>query len=404
MPVAGGIISSETAPGVVGVSGSWDFRNWPTLALALTTPYNREAGDLAAGPDAQQSIMHRSWDPFDGSQQAWNLNLCGHPLFQMIEELYENSGTPFDAGGVRTYTRKFKVITKHATLGPSAVCSCPGIPYPYSMYIPGRALEYDLLARAVRISAQREAGADRSWIVTVEYSTQMPEGGPIPSGKIGLGWSTMGAQNAPWDEPPHLEWDPETTTKTPLADLDGKPFVNKAKQLIYPAPPVEDGVSVLVITKNVRFTSLEESRRYGEKFSYVVNKDVFVGGFAGQVLSLPPKMTEMYRGALRYWRVVHRLKFKKADTPILTWLQHLFPSETWQPKILNAGMYEIRQGWLGPDPAGTLVPIFRGGQPVNFPVPLTVDGTEALPGQENWLNFRYYPSTTFGGLLLPSKL
>lgn len=398
-----GVLMNETPPG--GSTGGWiDNSGWPNDAFNLYQSYIRNATDFATGPDAQGPIMHRTWDPGDGRTANSKINLCFHPIYESFQEIYENEGTPFDASMVRTYSRKFRVLMREAVYGPAAACSCPGIPWPYSAYVPGRAGEYDLLARAIRISAKRElTGEKRSWVVQVDYSTQMPEGGPIPANGINLGWSTMGAQNAPWDEPPHLEWDPETTTKTPLIDLDGKAFVNAAKQLIYPAPAVEEGVSVLVVRRNKKFQTLEEVRRHIETFSFAVNADVFLGASPGQALSTPPKAIEMYRGPLRYWSFTYRIKFKKQDTPVLTWLQHLFPDSTWQPKMLNAGMYEIRQGWFGADPAGTLVPIFRGGQPVNYPVPLTKEGVAASPGQENWLNFRYYPSVAFQELILPQS-
>jgi hypothetical protein len=391
----------NSAPGSTGAVGLQPSRrDWTDQSFLHVNPYIRDADAFYSGPDAAGNITHRTWDPGDNSFPSWNINLCNHPYFEHFQELYENEGTPFDASMVRSFSRKFRVLARSPVFGPVAVCCCPGIPAPYSPYIPGRQREYDFLARAIRISAKREVTVEhRSWIVTVDYSTSMPDGGPIPSNLIGLGWQAIGIENQPWLEPPHLEWDPETITKTPLADLDGKPFRNAAKQLIYPAPSVEEGVAVLVVSRNSKFATLEECRRHIEKFSYAVNYDVFLGASRGQVLSLPPKAVETYRGPLRFWKMTYRFKFKKQDIPVTTWLQHLFPTETWQPKILNAGMYEIRSGWFGPDPSGTLVPIFRGGQPINYPVLLKEDGTAAAPTdpitEKSWLRFKYYPEVTF---------
>lgn len=400
-----GLMTEESPAGGGAVWGCLNSRTWMEGTETFLRPWASGNPNYLAkmfdGPDAQGPVMHRSWDPGDPSYAAWKINLCNHPCFVFIQELYELDGVPFDASMVRTYTRRFRVVTRYPMMGVSSVATCPGIPMPYSAYVPGRAQEFDLLARAVRISGKREDTKEHtSWIIQVDYSTQMPDGGPVPTSAVQLGWSTIGIQNNPQDEPPHLEWDPETQTRTPLRDLDGKPFLNSAKQLIYPAPSVEDGVAVLVVTRNRVFASLEACRAHIEKFSYVVNSTTFLGALRGQALCLPPKAVEVYRGPFRFWRFTYRIKFKKRDTVSLTWFQDKFPNDTWQPKMLDAGMYEIRQGWFGPDPAGTLVPIFRGGQPVNYPVPLK-DGTEAVAGDEQWLKFKYYPEVDFGDVILP---
>jgi hypothetical protein len=411
--MAGGTLDNQTAP------GSWygNVLNQIIAAanVAVNPVYIPQDDLFYSGPDAQGNITHRSYDLFNRLEPKY-INLCNHPYFGGIEEIFDAEGTPFDASMVRTYQRRFRVLARFTTMGPGTVCSCPGVPMPYAPYVPGRGLEWDVYARAVRISARRERAQENEfvpWIVTVDYSTQMPDGGPIPPSQVQLGWSAQGAQNNPWNEPPSLEWDPETETTTPLADRDGKPFLNSAGQPMYPAPAVQEGVAVLVVTKNKQFNTLFQVRQYIEKYSHVVNADYFVGGVPGQVLSLPPKAVEVYRGPLRYWRITHRLKFKKGPAGWLGWLQNVagwianqgagaFGTETWQPKMLDAGFYQFRQGWFGTDRT-TLVPIFRGGVQVSQPVPLR-DGKPAAPGQETFLMFRYYPQESFADLIPTGKL
>jgi hypothetical protein len=374
--------------------------SWLSSAQVAIAPWTPNVQFQFAGPDAQANVTHRYYDPFDRRTPNTQYQICNHPYFNLVEELYDHEGTPFDAGGVRTYTRKFRVVATVTTLGPSMVCSCPGIPMPFAPYIPGRALENDMLARAVKISAKRMMADDyKTWIVTVEYSTAMPEGGPSPSSGTNLGWNRAGIQNNPWDEPPHLEWEPEVGTRTPTADLDQKPFVNSAGQPMYPAPAVEDGISVLVITKNARFNSLVAVRDHIERYSFVVNLNSFVGASRGSALSLPPRAVESYRGPLRYWRMTYRIKFKRRDT---SWLQGLFPADTWQPKILDAGMYQIRSIWGVPDPNKELIPIFKGNTQVNYPVPLNGKGQPAAPGMEKFISFKYYPEVDFSDIILPA--
>lgn len=376
------------------------------------TQYIPDAQYYLDGPDAQPALTHRTWDPFDRLQPGGRLNLCQNSYFESIEEIFDGEGTPWSASGVRRYVRRFRVKTRFTTMQAAAVCACPGVPRPFAPYVPGRQFEWDPYARVVDISARREAAGEKEfaiWVVEVQYSTQMPDGGPIPPARVNLGMFALGAQNNPWDEPPSLEWDVDTATVTPLRDREGKLFKNTAGQLIYPAPAVEEGVAVLIINRNIKFTSLAKLRQYLEKYSFVVNLNTFVGAARGAVMSLPPKAVEVYRGPLRYWRVTHRLKFKpKADSlgnPEKKWLQDVdgFGPASWQPKMLNAGMYEVRDGWFGPDPEGTLIPIFRGGQPVNYPVPLNEAGQQLQSGEEeHWLQFKYYEELDFQDLTLPA--
>lgn len=355
--------------------------------------------EIRGGYYAQGNIKNDNYDPFSYYEPASRLNLCASPYWEKIEETFSGAGTPFDAmTGVREYTRQFHVRVKVPDIGPALVCACPGVPMPYAPYIPGRRWEWDLQARAIKISAARRNPNDpadwQEWVVTVQYSTNMPPGGPIAG--MDLGWNSVGPQNSPWDEPPHLEWDPEVTTTYPLADRDGNPFLNAAGQM-HPPPPLEDGVAVLVVTRNWRFASLEQCKEHIERYSFVVNQAPFVGAAKGKVLSLPPRATEMYRGLIRYWRMTYRLKFRPTRRQ---WGHDDFPDDSWQPKVLNAGQYQLKSV-LGVPVPNTLVPIYIGNQAVNYPVPLSGAGLRAEPGDENFLVYRYYDEVDFNDIILP---
>ena len=56
------------------------------------------------------------------------------PYFVFIEEMDTGrSGRPFSADGNRDFVRKFIVMVKDNKIGPSTVCSCPGVPIPWRL-------------------------------------------------------------------------------------------------------------------------------------------------------------------------------------------------------------------------------------------------------------------------------
>lgn len=310
--------------------------------------------------------------------------------FQSIEELFDQrTGTPFAASGPRTYTRRFRVIVKTTALfpnailmGPVAICNCPGLPVPYAPYIPYRVQEWDLDALAVSISAEQELKDDsQSWIVTVQYSTEMPPGGPT-YGFTQMPWFDTGNQHLPWNLPIVQEYDGETYTEYPICDLDGRPFVNAAGTPFSPPVGLLRGDRVLTITRNERFF---ETR--AEDYVFVSNLLPFKGRDPGYCLCTPPRAVEMWLGATRFWRVTYKIIMKKKLASVAG------PggfTPGFQPvQILNAGLYQKMNLWIPPGvpvPVPNLtVPIIRFGNKVSLPVLLDEDGLEqrntiAIPG------------------------
>lgn len=288
------------------------------------------------------------------------------PYFTSIEELATGKeGTPFSAGGTRTYTRRFRVMVKTNLIGPAGVCSCPGVPLPFAPYTPNRKEEWDRLAVAVDIKAAQELSDDwQPWIVTVSYSTDTTPYGPT-YGKTGLGNALSGTQQNPWDEPATVEADVENETVYPNLDLDGFAYVNSADMAFTPAYSHPTGYRAYTVIRNEKKTTFENRT---EDYVYVVNKTTWKGYPPGYVLCTGGRGPLVWRGSIPYYRVTYKLLCKKRVQ-----LEDGSYTAGWQPKILDAGMFQ-KAVLFGIDLApGRTVPIVEFGHQVNQPVML--DGT-----------------------------
>lgn len=368
-------------------------------------------------PYAQADVRQDPWDnrtPFASTPTYYKLVLPRNPYFKSVEELYQDSeGTPFDANGVRTYSRRFLVTAWTNLVGPMQVAKCPGIPVPYAPYIPYRVAEFDLSARCVRITARRRVADDhQQWVVQCDYSTQLPPGGH-PDKLTDVGWpdSPVGFMNNPWDEPPHIEIDPETSVRIPDLDRTGKPYLNSVQQPFATPVSVDDATACMVVTRNYRHPgTLQAVLDHVEQYSLAVNSDIFVNRPIGTVRLDPVKMTEMYRGRTRYWRAVYRFRFKKRVTlggDAQPGAGNIDKWDTWQPRVLDNGMFRWRRLLGAPVKTLPPVPIMRSGHPVSFPVPLDGAGAEA-PRDANgkvtpyWHQFTEHQTVPFSGLVLPA--
>lgn len=383
-------------------------------------------GGLTAGlnpdddiPYAQSDVRQDPWDnrvAFASTPTSVKLLIPQNPYFRMVEELFDDvEGTPFDAGGVRTYTRHFLVTAWTNLVGPMQVAKCPGIPVPYAPYIPYRVAEYDLAARCIRIGARRRIQGDhQQWLVRCDYSTLLPPGGH-PNKLTDVGWpdSTVGFMNNPWDEPPHIEIDPETTTRIPDLDRTGKAYLNSVQQPFASPVSVDGATSCVVVTRNFRHLgTMTAMLDHVEQYSMSVNSDTFMGRPPGTVRLDPIKMVEMYRGRARFWRVVYRFRFKRR-VPLPSvgtepGVGNLSTWDTWQPRVLDNGMFRYRVVFGAKMKSLPPVPIMRSGHPVSFPVPLDGDGGEAArdPGTGKvtpyYHQFTEYESRPFTPLALPA--
>lgn len=402
-----GILGTEEIP--PGSSGLTPYSPVPTLDDVtrgwLSGNYQAVLSSDSK-PVAQGNIYGQ--DVF-GPYSGYKVVLCGHPIFTMVEELTDDvDGTPFDAGGVRTYVRRFRVTCKINFIGPGGVCQCPGIPLPFAPYIPGRSVESDLQAKVVKISARREVAGDwKNWIVTVNYSTEMPLGGR-PDDIVQLGAFPVGTQNEPWKENPYIRFEGEETQDCPEVDLDGKAYLNIVNQPFTPPPTFPGGMAGMIIRRNERHATLESVLNRVEEFNYVVNQVNFLGRLPGMALCKVESAEEVYRGDVRYWVFVYRIRFKKhALFPAGKIVPEGETTQTWQPRILNAGMYRWRKVFGAPLKNLPMVPIMRGALPVSHPVPLDLNGQPIVADADGkivpvYLKFRHYREVDLAALTLPA--
>lgn len=339
--------------------------------------------------------------------------IANNRFFSFIDELFAGRrGTPFSADMKRDYVRRFRVTVKEKDIAAVSVCSCPGLPWAYSPYQTATGTEYDLLALLVKMTAEPEHEDDwQNWIVTCEYSTELPAGGgatgggaaggPVGTGgnlgQVGRPNQGSGALNNPEMEPPELDWDFEVVQRHRPKDLDGRPYVNSAGQPLTPAPSQEEVYAVLNYTRN----ELAFDRSVATKYAFAVNSKVFLGASPGRAQCLPPKARKVWRGSLGYWRVNYRIRFLSETS-----------ENRFQPEYLDQGLMEI-----DPVSGGLRNILLKGGVPASQPVLLDGAGRKAVSAREQsalngdnppvgdteitptFLSFRTYPSLDLNTLL-----
>lgn len=278
------------------------------------------------------------------------------------EPMFEREGTPFSSDGSRTYSTDFLVLAKVKDITEIIVCTCPGVPMPYSPH------PSDFAALCTKLSAKRKESDDWVyWIVTATFETKMPPGGPqTPGQSENTADDKQSEQNNPELEPPDIEWDFEQATRSPSTDLDKKAFLNSASQPYTPSPAFEYANAVLVMSRN----ELAFDRLTASKYAFSVNSKKFLGADPGCVQCMPPKAKLMYKGSINYWRITYRLRFGELlDDGTL---------RPWDPvEILDAGLMEMK---LSPGSADKWnpVPILRHGVPISQPVCLDGAGKAAI--------------------------
>lgn len=315
------------------------------------------------------------------------------------ELISSRKGTPFiKAGQPRTYTLFFRVIVNTPNIGPNEIClRCQGIngcPSPYQMYITPDATEYDWSAFLINMYAEKEIKDDwQFWIITCEYSSDLPTGGIPPN--TGFGIQLFGPQNNPSLWLPTFEWDAETVTLAPPYDMNGRAFLNSSGQPFSPSPTFEYARPVLVMKRN----QLNFSRAIATNFAYAINSDLFLGAAPGTVRLSPIRAVQAIFGQLSYWECTYRFVFNRVQFPQLNapnipnipmigdvdevkgiGKQPLpgdpDPLETWQPRILDAGTMRVGT-FLGSPIYGHTIPIVRNGIAITQPVPLDGKGQPA---------------------------
>lgn len=318
-------------------------------------------------------------------------------LFRSFGEIWAGRrGKSFQRSMVREYTRKFRAIVTDRDATPDDICFADGAPLPFSPFVSAvRADLRDIRALCVELSAEQEHTDDwQSWILTAEYSTDVPEGGPDlrfqvnrrPADPAYIG-------NQPWLWRPKIEWDfQERNNAAPVKDLDGLPYLNSAIQPFNPPANFEEAYPVLVVIRN----ELNVDQTLINKYSYAVNSDDFLGAPPGCAQCLPLRATEQYQGDMEFFRVTYRIRFSTEEDENGDLID-------WQPRVLDCGTMKL-QKILGLPYSNQPVPIFRNGHAVTYPVLLDGNGSPKQPNTKGviepvFLKFRKYPARPFAKIM-----
>lgn len=333
--------------------------------------------------------------------------------FLKVQEVIDTRpGKPFSATGTRTYTRTFLVVTNHKELGSSYVCGARGIPRPFSVYQTDDGREYDVYAVLIDYDvSKKEADGHFHWTIRCNYSTEVPEEGLPLAGaftEAEIGREVGGWQNEPWNRQPVFKWDWEETTYSPPADLDGRAFVNSARQPFSPPPTFPVARMILVVEQNEQFFDREIASLY----AYAVNSDVFLGADPGTVQCMPIRCERKNLGPVPYFRNTYRLKFglpkRAAPTTVpvpfvgdVTVPSTVTGLQSFQPEILDQGYSQIQR--VGPH-IDEPVPIWRPGGHMTQASLLDGAGRMVKPGPDgkivpHFIRFRQFHSMLFAPIL-----
>lgn len=320
----------------------------------------------------------------------------------------ERDGNAFNATGERRYVQKYLVQLGHKTAGKDDACKAPGIPRPWSPYVPfSQGLAADQAALVVDISARQKLADDwQFWVVTVTYSTNVGDAGPPQGGltATGLGSDLVGAQNEPWKKRPRVEGDNEVIQMAFGCDLDGKKYVDTAGQFFNPPPQRRVACPVFMIYRNEKIVDFRADVLKMSRYAFAINSDVW-GGFQPKLLQMYPIQYRLeWFGKIPYLAKTYKIvvfpesmKSTYRDKAVKTpW--------NWQTKILSRGLYEIG---VGTDPTKP-VPIFMpfGGR-ATTPQLLDKDGkskkSDGRPVDPYYIDFKDFPELSFASIL-PSDI
>jgi hypothetical protein len=300
------------------------------------------------------------------------------PLTSLIESvcmLPETSGS-YDDGYAREYILEYEVITTGEQVAQIDVMFAPGIPRVWDPFLSFANFNGDALARCRRVQPRRDMDQLTRWIVTCEYSTK------ASATDIGTGTGPGSAQRPPdqGGEPdptkwaPNVWWEAEEVKVPVVEDLDGKLPQNTAGDFF--SPPVEEDASIPKFICE-RYEAEFDSERAFKVLANSLNETVLFGwAQPDQVKLKTPTGRFEIVGGIGVWRVRYEFLVK------------MFFPFTWQPRPLNAGFRELRDG--------ETVPIHNSdGQQVTVPVPLFLAGgamnkNEIERDGVNYIDLRVY--------------
>lgn len=229
--------------------------------------------------------------------------------------------------GSRLYTRTFRVVSDNALIGQLKALTAAGVPEGFEQYTNADGSETDSEARVIRKQASQEDDEGRSWLVRVEYSTDWvpqalvggDQGDPSLTAQdaatVGNGWTPPSAPNLPPEQaaqlnpilrPPEVSKSSQRTTKPFTHDLDGLPVVNSAGEAFDPPVMIDDGSTIITITRNVALFDVTTADRY----RFCVNLNPFFGFLPGEAMLTAYSAQVVYENRIRFERVTWTFECK----------------------------------------------------------------------------------------------
>lgn len=251
--------------------------------------------------------------------------------------------------GVRTYSRRYRVLSSILGENEIAVLLATGIPrlFDSDPNDPG--------AYVRDISAEEDEANGFRWIVTVEYSSQAREAPGAEAVNPATG------QRNPLAEPAIVEWDDVEIRVPVTTDLEGVAIVNAAGQPFDPPPEVEEGITVCRIIRNEAGFDPDVI----DDYKLTVSLHPFFGRLGRQCLMRKITARQQNGEGFRYDQVTYEIHIAKLkDDPS----SPDGKNHPWQLKLLNAGLCEKVSGKLKPIRD-------KDGTPINQPAPLNTNGT-----------------------------
>lgn len=251
----------------------------------------------------------------------------------------------------RTYSRQLIVHTDSKFDGPAIILACQWVPQPGDVYATG--YDRDNGARVKNVSCRIVDNDNTTWLVTVEYSSEVEE-----------------SPENPLLREPEVSWEFQQFQKPAERDVNGNTITNSAGDPFDPAPEVDDSRPVLVVVKNE--ATFNEARAI--QYQDAVNTDQFRGFEPNQAKIQSITGRKMEENNVEFWQVTYTVHFRR---------------EGWNLEILDRGYNEA---------GGT--PIFdEKGQKPSQPPLLNGSGQKLeSSGTPQYRTYQVYKERAFGPL------
>ena len=276
-----------------------------------------------------------------------------------VGEVYEDRSTKIGIYLKRDHTRRFIAVT-NAGEGSYAVASAAGVP------AIGSAHPEDAVALCVDVDAKVVGSEPNVWNISCKYTNDLPEEDID--------------DDDPTSQRPVSDWSFEEMSRYASEDRDGNPILNSAGDRYEDPIEIVDSFPTLSIKVNKLSFSAADAYAYNNS----VNSDTYRGAAPG-TLRVRITASEQWNGDSAYWACNYVFRYNPNG---------------WQPKILEAGLYQKVLSSRIPCYVKGVTP--HDSEAVTHPVPLDADGMQidpnTLPAAAVYTQWNVLPELPYAGL------